>query len=261
MSLTDHFPDVCRTRMEQFLLAMQPWVLMEAPHLSNRIGIGLIYSFFVVGDEAGDTFFFWKKELAQNCDFKFFFSNLKLGYFFEKWLLFQNGWKFPNLYTRNGSTFSKILNFWVANLQIARLLKRGFLLFFRELSFFLGLKKLKIPGGIFFFPGLRTAEEFPLVFHIFSGNLQVASEDVDFKLRCCFRLWPFRNLPEIWGSFRRWRVSFFFVYIFPWWSFSAELRSLPAGSDDEEARCGVNFRGVYLVFLLRNRVFFCTYWN
>lgn len=70
--------------MEQFLLAMQPWVLMEAPHLSNRIGIGLIYSFFVVGDEAGDTFFFWKKELAQNCDFKFFFSNLKLGYFFEK---------------------------------------------------------------------------------------------------------------------------------------------------------------------------------
>lgn len=47
--------------MEQFLLAMQPWVLMEAPHLSNRIGIGLIYSFFVVGDEAGDTFFFLEK--------------------------------------------------------------------------------------------------------------------------------------------------------------------------------------------------------
>lgn len=70
--------------MEQFLLAMQPWVLMEAPHLSNRIGIGLIYSFFVVGDEAGDTFFFGKRSWLKIVISSFFFSNLKLGYFFEK---------------------------------------------------------------------------------------------------------------------------------------------------------------------------------
>ena len=68
--------------MEQFLLAMQPWVLTEAPHLSNRIGIGLIYSFFVVGDEAGDTFFFFGKRSWLKIVISIFFSNLKLVFFF-----------------------------------------------------------------------------------------------------------------------------------------------------------------------------------
>lgn len=55
---------------------------------------------------------------------------------------------------------------------------------------------------------------------------------------------------------------FFYVCIFPWWSLSAELPSLPAGSDEEEARCAVNFRGVYLFFLNEKQsVFFCTSWK
>lgn len=63
-----------------------------------------------------------------------------------------------------------------------------FLAVFPGTVIFSRLEKIEDSRRDFFFPGLRTAEEFPLVFHIFSGNLQVASEDVDFKLRCCFRL-------------------------------------------------------------------------
>lgn len=174
--------------MEQFLLAMQPWVLMEAPHLSNRIGIGLIYSFFVVGDEAGDTFFFWKKELAQNCDFKFFFFKFETWIFFRKVIVIPKWMKISKPLHKKWFHILKDPEFLSGKPADRKAVEERFLAVFPGTVIFSRLEKIEDSRRDFFFPGLRTAEEFPLVFHIFSGNLQVASEDVDFKLRCCFRL-------------------------------------------------------------------------